>query len=79
MDMQVSLTAAESQRVRELLKGATEIKAGYEGLTEAEAIDLLMVLDGVDEVEARFRVAIERSETAGCCEDLPAELVTRAA
>ena len=30
-NMQVSLTAGESYRVRELLKGATEIKADYEG------------------------------------------------
>ena len=77
--MQVALTDAESQRVRELLKGATEIKAGYEGLTEAEAVELVMILDGVDEVEARFRVAIERGETAGCCEDVLPELAIRAA
>jgi hypothetical protein len=75
------LTSKEEARLNVLLKGADEIPADYAGLTEAEAIEVIMILDGVDEADARERFNFARGQTGGCCdyERLTPEEVSSAA
>ena len=57
------LNEQETARLGELTKGTYEIKSGYEGLTLEEAVELVMMIEGVSEQDARIRVASARGES----------------
>lgn len=54
------LTVAEEKRLRELLKGDLNVPAAFEGLTEEEAVEVLMMLLKIPDMEARWRVRVSR-------------------
>lgn len=58
----ITLNAEKSKRVKELLKGETEVKPGYPNLTEDEATELLMLLYDISEYEARRQVWFSRGQ-----------------
>lgn len=59
------LTKEQADRLMVLLKGKTTIEPGFPGLTEAEAVEAIMLLDGVREHDARFILAFARGEISG--------------
>ncbi len=60
-----SLKPEQSARVSTLLNGRTDISEDFAGFSEAEAVELLMILQGIDEAEARHRLAFARGEISG--------------
>ena len=57
----VQLPAEKGARLREILRGR-QILPGYTGLSEEEAVEIVMLLDGVDKNRALFRVKMSRGE-----------------
>ncbi len=61
------MTQQEADRLLELLKGETEVKTDFPGLTEDEAVEAMQILYRISEDRARTWLARARSEVPYGC------------
>ena len=55
----------QTERINQLLKGSVTIAADFGDLTDAEAAELVVLIENIHISQARFQVAMARGKTQG--------------